>query len=181
MKKKFKSIKKPLLLTFLLLILAVGSYSLYQNINRKEIPDTRTITADGETIRFAPATEAEKKQAEDNKKEQFDSSNSSTPVAPSSSGESSVKIRNAYQDPSTKNAVIQTELSGSGWRKCTLTLTKGTQKVTETADTIYQQSYSSCLGFSVKLPGAGLWFMNLSVSRNDGSTVSAAEKSVSIN
>lgn len=172
--------KLVILLIFLSLIIGALWFGI---INNRQDKTATPTDLPAEAINLSPATEEEKNEAETKKLQELNSTTpSSNSVTPTTMTSDTARISGLYQDSSTKNIIVQTELKGTRWKQCTLTMTKGNQSVVKTAKTIYQSSYSSCLGFSVDLDelSSGEWLVNLTVSTTDGSTISATNKSIDV-
>lgn len=148
-------------------------------VSKKTAP-TQESKDTKETISYTPATEEEKAEVETNKTNDDKIKEPQNPADPAAPSEKTVTISSAAQT-ADKDVVVQTQLKGIGWQSCTLTLTQGARKVTKTAETLYQQSFSTCLGFSVpysELNQAGTWQADLSVTNSDGQTRNAKMVSV---
>ncbi len=75
------------------------------------------------------------------------------------------------------NNTVQTELTGGAYQTCTLTLSSGSEVITKTAEVIYQNSFSTCMGFTISasdFPTGGVWTAKLTISKPDGGTTSSA-------
>lgn len=178
---KNKIIKIALLAALLLLVVsAVLELTGVTHFIRNEQASPSVTKTTGETINYEPATEEEKNQVETSKTDDDkikDSQNQTTPTTPS---DKKVVISSAEQQSS--NVVVQTQLYGIGWQNCTLTLSMGDKKVTKTSETLYQQSFSTCLGFSVPTSelSAGTWKVELSVTNSDAQKHVAASTNVKV-
>lgn len=187
-RRKSTLLKPSKRLLILIPIVALAGASLWYVFLRSDeasIKPPITQTEDDSSINLKPATEDEIKEGEDRKLQQF---NSTTPPVDSSPNQSdtissSVKISNLHQDSSTKDVVVQTELTGTGWEQCTLNATKASQTVTKTAKAIYQSSYSSCLGFAIQsedFPSSGSWSFSLTALKTDGGTLTSSIKTINV-
>lgn len=94
-----------------------------------------------------------------------------------------VEISKIWHDATTKSVVAQTKLTGSGFKTCEITFSKGSSRVIEKADVIYQPEFSTCAGFSIKtsrFPSAGEWSVVLKVIKDDGSRVASQTKTIGL-
>lgn len=173
--------KKLITILIVLSLLAGGLWLGIKN-SRQDKTSTPTDTPI-EAINLSPATKEERNEAETKKLQELNSTTSSTgSVPPTATSANTARISGLYQDNSSKNIIVQTELQGTRWEQCTLTMTRGNQSVVKTAKTIYQSSYSSCLGFSVDSAelSSGQWVVNLTARTTDGSVISAPNKSIDV-
>lgn len=108
--------------------------------------------------------------------------NGGTPV--SDSGSKGTTPASSYTPPNTnagiaitpsmsgRTVIVSTKLTGYSDGTCTLTITNGDQKTTQTAAVIFAPNYSSCAGFSVPIStlGAGTWDITLNVASGGNTT-----------
>lgn len=161
-----------------ILVLAIvgGSIFAYKQINR-----THAQTPYTSPINYDAPTQEEKQAGEDTKIDQIDHNNQ-TP-APQPGANEKATITNFTQDSATKKVTVQTELTGGTYQTCTLTLSSGGEVITKTAEVIYQNSFSTCMGFTIPandFPTGGIWTARLTVSKPDGSTTSSATSQATI-
>lgn len=170
--------RNKIILGLLLLLIVAGGLYFFFIYNH-----SRTDTS----INLSPASEDQKNAGSDTK-DRFadpkkDNVQTDNQTPPTTSTDQSVSIISATQDDSIGKIVIKTKLPGSSWQTCSLTLTSPTgQKITKSAPTIYQPSYTVCEGFSIdrtEFTSTGRWTVSLSVSKIDGG-VSDATASIDI-
>jgi len=165
--------KKQLKYTGIILLVIVvigGGIFAYQQISRShaQTPYTNPINYD------APSQE-EKQAGEDTKIDQIEHNNQTSTPQPGANEK--VTITNFTQDSATKKVTVQTELTGGAYQTCTLTLSSGSEVITKTAEVIYQNSFSTCMGFTISasdFPTGGVWTAKLTISKPDGGTTSSA-------
>lgn len=148
----------------------------------KEAATPQTTQTSQETINYNPATPEEMTQVETAKTDDDKIKDAQAPTTPVIPADKNVVISSAEQS-SNKDVVIKTQLYGIGWQKCTLTLTLGDKKVVKTADTLYQASFSTCLGFSVPysdLGAVGTWKADLVVLNSDNQAHNASSVQVKV-
>jgi hypothetical protein len=160
------------------LVLLLGAGIIYQQRNNNQTGITANSGAENiEGIDLDPPSEAEQQESENNKLEKIENRPTAT------QDNDSVVINSAYQDQSSKQVVIKTELYGQNWSSCEVTLTKGLSEVKKTADIIYQPTYSSCLGFAInanEFSDGGTWSVILKGIKSDGASLSSSTKEVNI-
>ena len=162
------------------IVFAALEFGGVTNIFVKEEAPTTAENLPSETDNsnpYKPATDEEKKEVENSK------ANSRPPGNSPSTIPSTVVIESAQQQNEFKSVVVKTQLTGNGWASCKLTMTKGSNKVVKTAETLYQSAYSICLGFSVpldELSESGQWQVKLTATKLDGSSVNAESKTVTV-
>lgn len=142
-----------------LLLAGVGSYTYNMRNNQTD-----------STINLSPATEEQKKAAED-LKDEFVVDPDTPPVTVKSPEQA--EIINAYQDEAIGKIVIQTKLPGSSWEACTIKFSSPSGTVVEkTAKAFYQPEYSTCEGFAIErneFNQTGVWSILLDAKKVDGS------------
>ncbi|MEO6109546.1 MAG: hypothetical protein ABIP50_00860 [Candidatus Saccharimonadales bacterium] len=134
--------------------------------------------------------EATKKAQETNNEgkkdfiENTNSDGSSTNNGSTSTPSSSVTI--SAQKESNGSVTVFTKLMSITGGTCTLTVTQGSNKLSKSADVLYQDEYSSCAGFTITMPeatqlGAGDWNINLSVLSGQTSYTGTTNISYKVN
>gem|GEM_PF-2515557 len=178
------SSKRSLLMVLLAMVsLTLIGVAIYFIQSNKRIGGIHTQPENTNTP-FSGPTSAEKQEVEQNKTKNNGVSNPSQPTpTPYSTSTKSAKISNSYFDNNSKQLVVQTELHGTGWQKCTLDLSQGAQQITRTVDTLYQAQFSTCLGFSIQVddfPSSGTWNTVIHVANSDGQTYASDQVNVNI-
>jgi hypothetical protein len=172
--------RRTLVILAIVLLLLIGAGFAFLHNRHKSVASTNT-SATKEVINYSPPTDAEKQEADAQKVKEQNPQPNPTPVPAAST----VVISSAKQDGTSKDVVVQTQLYGTGWRQCHLTLTHpGSAAVTKDSDVIYQQSFSICMGFSIKstdFPAAGTWTATLTADNSDGSSQKSSTVNVDIN
>jgi cytoskeletal protein RodZ len=124
--------------------------------------NSNSSTANGQSS----DTEQKQQAADDEAK---NTSNGTTSPSGPSFSDSNISFT---ADASNNLLVITTKLQAfSGTGTCTLELKNGDLSVTESAQVIYQEEYSSCAGFSIplsKLSKNGTWSLKISVTTPSG-------------
>jgi hypothetical protein len=141
----------------------------------KTKPTPTSTTSAGETINYTPTSPEEQKQIDDNK------TNPQTPPTNTQPAANTASITSAKQDGN--NIVVQTKLTGEGWKSCSLSLTLGGNSVVKTAETLYSREFSTCAGFSVptsELAVSGTWQVSLTANKLDGTSVKAETVQVNV-
>lgn len=162
-------------------ILSVGVWQIRANQNNASTADNPSDNAQT-TTDFAGPTESEREQVEENKTKDGGPTRPADPTPPPPS-DKLAKISKASYDEASRKATIQTQLYGAGWQQCRLELTQGTEKITKTADALYQADFSTCLGFSVpasEFPAGGAWAATVYVTNSDGSTYTSNQENISV-
>lgn len=165
-----------LFILVVLLVIAVFliTHNRNNNVPKPSNPTTKTTSDNG--INLGPPSEAEVKNAESEKVQKIESPKTSTTEA------DKVIISKLSQDSSSKDLVVITELHGQNWSSCDLRLTSGPNSITKTANVIYQNTYSSCAGYSVPakdLPGDNLT-VRLIGKKSDGNSVASEAKTIQV-
>jgi hypothetical protein len=171
-KKTSMVIKKLAAILLLAAAAVVVGLIVYKN---RPVPASPETT--GNNVTSAPSTQEEKDEAEQNKLNKIENPTDQTPAT------DRVVISSVSQDPNTEQVVVKTELYGSEWQKCTLTMSQGATKITREANTLYQTTFSSCLGFAINVndfPAGGTWSAILTAYKNDGSSVASSAVEVTI-
>lgn len=161
-KNKKKILSKPLIIvgTFLLLGLlysGLASALSWWPFLHNTRSDNKSIPSTQQNASEQPKTDV------DTKKNYVDSNlhnnNNEQPTAPD------VLILMDSYLYSAEIVVVSTKLGTVPDGTCTLTVTNGEKQNTQTADVIYQPTYSMCAGFSVPISklGSGTWNMALKV------------------
>lgn len=182
--KRLNKNRKPfrtIIAICLVLVLIIGLGTAY--IVNRNARLAKAYVTPKETINYTPSTEEEKKYAEDKKVSAPTSSTESNTQAPTPAPpDTGVTIMKLEQNTSSKEVVVQTRLVGNGYGECTLTLQKGTSKVSHTVKILFQPEFSTCMGFVLKsdeFDSAGTWAAILSVSKTDGTTATT-QKTIDI-
>ena len=167
-KQKVSHNRSILIAIVLLLMLLGGGLYLFHRVSKHTPPNS--ASAGKSTINFGPPSPADKQAAEQQKITQTSQPPATTPTP------KSVTITSLTKDKSS-DVVVQTRLTGTGWQTCVLTLTTtGANSVVMTAGVLYQPSYSTCEGFTVKasqLTVHGTWTATVSVTNSSGSNSSS--------
>lgn len=178
-KNNKKSIPKWAILSLVIVLLALAGFGAHK-VLRSDAPASTTATANN--INYGPATEQEKKEAEDNKAavEQRAKTDSATP----SSGIKTVMpvISSWGTDPDTKNfelaAYIPDVYEDGG--QCVLTLTKDGRILTRTISGRKDVNRTTCAPFT--LPGrevtAGDW--TASISYTSAAASGSSEQTITV-
>lgn len=150
--------------TFLLLLLVVGLF-LFQRSRNNDSSGNDDVLQPGESkVDLSPPTD-EEKDAGNIQKEKLDNDTNSTPA---DSG--NIAIKSIAKDPNNL-IVVKTELTGTGWNECILTVTRGSNTITKKAGVLFQPTYSTCKGFAIDLnefASGGDWNFSLVATKSDG-------------
>lgn len=93
-----------------------------------------------------------------------------------------VSITKVWED-SSQNVIVQTKLTGTGWKTCNLTFTQGSKTVKRSAEVIFQPEFSTCAGFSLRaseFPAEGSWSARLAGVTSTGKTVTSDAKTIKV-
>lgn len=169
--------KTLLVLGFVFTALFVGILFVYWNQSKNNNITDPAIPGRN-PINYAPPTEQDKAEVENNKvtdPKMKPGTDAPTPTP------SSVAILSAEQDPQ-KNLVVQTQLNGTGWKRCSLALDNGQRTITKRADSLYQSDFSTCMGFTISAAEltSGTWTILLTGIKADGTSTTSNKKSVII-
>lgn len=178
--EKYKKKKKNYLLPIIAGLVLIGAILFV--LEKKGITNLiktkpKQVSSTGqpqETINYTPTSPDEQKQIDDNKTNPQKTPANQQPVA------AEVSILSAVQNGN--NVVVQTKLTGDGWKSCTLSLTQGANTITKTAEAFYQREFSSCAGFTVTTSELtnGVWIINLTALKTDGSIVKSPTVQVNV-
>lgn len=168
----------------IILGLAVAIAIIFYATNRylpnqnDSLSDNVTSAGNSEDINYNPPSNEEVQRAESDKV-----NNIEKPKTSDNNQSNEVKIQEIYQDSDTGQVIVKTELYGSDWDTCTLTLNFNNMSVVKTAQTIYQQPYYSCMGFAVdssEFKQSGEWKATLFVSKTSGQELKSVESTINI-
>lgn len=144
----------------------------------------------GVTHVFTPAENSSQPTAEDKALKEKVTNDESIPTTStqssvnSSSKKDTTTTPGTYTPPTTndgisidasqqgQSVIITTQLVGYSDGTCSLTITNGTNKTTQSAPVMYQAQASTCAGFSVPVSsiGAGTWKIDLSIQSGGKTT-----------
>ena len=159
-------------------LLLLGSYLVLRQMRKTPEAQPPVSQTSERPINYSPSTTQEKEEGEKNKLGESDGTKPASKPT-----QSTVTISNIWQ-AANKDIIVQTELHGSGWAKCSLTLTRyGASPITASAEVLYQPEVSSCQGFAIPITQfkiGGEWTAALTVSALNGSTSSSAPKTINI-
>lgn len=166
MKLKSKTSKKKyiVIVALAIVVLGVGAYALYQvNQNSRINTDNTAEFQDAD-----PVSAEEEKQQQEFYKEQKEKAAAETTEDPAQNNTLDVHFTAVNQHDTTVQ--IRAEISkliNNG--TCTLTLTKGAEKITRTAATHTGASVSTCQGFDISTSdiSPGTWNVHLTVTKDD--------------
>ncbi len=179
--KKFT--KKTILVSMVLVIAIVGLLAYVLRPHSNASVSKHTSTGAPYAVNYSPPTQADRQQVEQNKVTDIDTKTpppAPTGTATPASG-STVLILSASQS-SKKDLIVKTQLNGSGWKYCTLTLRSDKKTITHDADALYQSSFSTCLGYSIPSTElvAGNWTLQITAYQTDGTKVNSDVKNIII-
>ncbi len=175
---KKKSRKNIVLIGILVAAILLGGFVIFAHLNRNTTPVQEAPTTDSDPTIDVPASTGLTPAEEDTKEQYVDSVTEEAPSVPDSSTASSAAI-NISASQKDNSVVISTQITTIGDGSCTLSVTNGAAKYTDTADVIYQPSYSTCAGFTVPVAelGTGTWTISVSAKGLEGTTI---EKSTNL-
>jgi hypothetical protein len=165
--------RRTLLIILASLLLVLGTWYVYGRLISDSTVERQT---DG-NINYSPPTDEEKKKSEENKLDQIENAPTGERI------NNEVYIENIFQDSESKQVIIQTKLLGLDWSNCEVKLTNGTITVSRTAKTLYQQDFSTCIGFAIdgtEFSPKGEWTAVLSATTLDGKVLNSDEKRISV-
>lgn len=150
----------------LIVILSVAGYLIARG-NNTEVPQSPTITTDTSGIDYGPPTEEEKAEAERHKEELARQMEQESQPTGSEKKQVTPVITNASQNgqEAMVSAYIQGIFENGG--VCTVTFTKGSQKITKTSEAFADASTTICKSFAVsrsEFDSAGDWQVVVSYS-----------------
>lgn len=155
-KKSFlKRLNKLVILAALLLVVAgwLGYRKFYQQAN-----NTSPAPDSAETINYDPPTEEEKAETEAHKQQLTQQSTATTPSSSKKTVKPVITFAGQYDGFVEVGSYVSEVYEDGG--TCTLTLTKGSQKVTRTAAGQKDVSKTLCPTFKVpvsEFPNSGTW------------------------
>jgi hypothetical protein len=152
--------RKVIVSLIILIVLAIGA-GLWVYGNRDQTKVGKTSS--GGYVNLGPATKAERKEAENHKKNLGEDSDSDNKQTTTSSGKRQVTPVITSIDKSSVRGFIQGIIEDGG--TCTVTLTQGSKTVTKTSTGVADASYTTCS--TIELEGAitpGSWKAVLSYS-----------------
>lgn len=167
----------PIALVGLVVLLVILELSGITNFIKKDVGQNPQQPT--ETINYTPTSEQEQAQIDADKTDPAKIPDKNTNPSPTTS--SLASIISAKQE--ANEVVVKTELEGSGWQSCKLTLTRNSDTVNKTAEVIYQEQFSTCAGFSTptsEFAQSGTWSAKLFATRIDRSTVESEAVNVSV-
>lgn len=136
---------------------------------------TQTKPSDQQGNQKDPATNGQSSDSDQKQQAADDEANNKpsdgSAVTPNSPTFSNDSISFTTQTSNDSLVVVTKLQSFSGSGTCTIALKNGSSSVTESAQVIYQEEYSSCAGFSIplsKLQQSGTWNITLSVTTSKG-------------
>ncbi len=184
---KYTSIKKakrfPKKYTLILLFvsitfISVACFILYQKDSRRERSADQPGVTDGSGLNLNPPSKEELTRSDEEKLNRLEVSSGSSV----SQDGNPVRIQEAYYDKSLRQIVVKTELYGSAWVNCRLTVTKSSVNITRTAEVKYQQPYSSCVGFAIsdERLSPGEWDIKLEGIDTSGKTKASDPRKVEV-
>lgn len=172
MKKQKKSQTKKLLIIGLILVLVAGGSALY--LKRRSDNQKRAAAAASEkeeSIVYAPATDAEKQESEDNKKNLPDNTN--TNQTPPSSGLKQVAVTVTSADQSITRAQVSGVTEDDG--ACTANFTNGSTSFSSSSPGVYAGQYTACAIRPSQTLTPGAWNVTVSYKSNTAEGSSAAQ------
>lgn len=178
--KKYPSIYIVATVATLCLVLAASAWWYF---SKADEPSTTNTTGTSNSVEPAPSELSDENVSskQDFVEQQQEQSDSNTDTSsPSTGTDSSDKIDLVTKQAGSSVTVI-TKISGIGDGSCRLAVTNGDKSFSQTAEVIYQPSYSTCAGFSIPVAelGKGTWSITVSVTSADG-TKTAATSSLGV-
>ncbi|MDB5185892.1 MAG: hypothetical protein JWL85_415 [Candidatus Saccharibacteria bacterium] len=151
--------KKVLLIALLVVILLAGAFIFMQS--RRNSTASTSVDQPVEKIDLSPPTDAEKQEADARKeiivKEQ-ESQNQSQPTPGAKKAVKPIMTTAGFYDNQVEVSAFVPEVYEQG--TCTLTLTKGTAKVTKQTAGVKDATTTRCENFVIPrkdIPSAGIW------------------------
>lgn len=172
--------KWPLLAAAIVLVLIIGATVFAVSRSRDNSPNDGTVKPDSESINYNPATDTEKSEAESHKNNLSNSSNQGSSNA-TGGGVSAVTVTMTY----ASDADNQVEAGGyvTGFTEeggtCTLTLTKGSQTVSQTSTGFIDVNKITCPQITIskqRLSERGQWTAVLSYKSNKAAGSSSPQE-----
>ena len=169
--------RTAILLVLMVTLLAAVIFGVKAFVSRSD--KTATTGNSGETINYAPATEEEKRQA-DQHKESLAKQQEEEQNQPPASGTKNVTpiITDAgqYGDKVEVRAYVPSVVESGG--KCTFTFKKGSSQVKRTIDTIPGPQSTQCDTVTVpvsEFPSKGTWALTVSYASASSSGTSSTQ------
>jgi hypothetical protein len=145
--------KKSLYILAALVLLGLAGFLAYSYLlNNENKSDTGGIhVTPAPAILSSDDATAKQHYIENQAKQSTSSSNHGT-------NKESVKVEVAAKQDA-KTVTVTTQIYSIGDGNCTLTVSNGAKSYSQTAQVLYQATYSTCAGFSVPVEklGAGMW------------------------
>ena len=159
---KINNVHKPP--TKALLVIGSLAFAVIGIVSALEISGVTDFVKDKEQAVNGPTKSEEKVQNKtnsDSKKDFIESPDPGQDVP-----QATQEIELSARQESDNSVTVLTKLSNVASGTCTLTITNGSADYTDTAQVIYQPSFSSCAGFTVERNGLGPgeWSIKLSVT-----------------
>ena len=168
---------KKLLFGLIILIVIVFGAIIWFSIDSK--PTATTSSSDKKTaktgsdasndVTYSPPTTEQKQDGEQTKLSNLNASAADSENA--SINISSIAV-------SGNSIVVTTSLVGAGWQTCALKLQNGDNSFVKSVPVIYQESFSTCAGFSLprsSFSTNGTWTFTLSVTKSNGGIMSTVK------
>lgn len=164
-----KGLQKKFVVSFVFAFLLIGSFVsiyLYRNRGSNSLPNNID-----QTVNYAPATAAEKKEAEDNK-DRIVKMETQTKNSPSSTIEKTAVKPIITNTTGSINAYISGIFEKDG--TCTAIFTKGSIQLTKTAAGFQNVSYTQCAPIALDpgylSPGSWTVLVKYTSEKSDGSS-----------
>lgn len=159
-KSKPNKSKKFVLALIVLALIGAGAYLYIRHRSDNKRSETPAQTA--ESIKLAPATDAEKKQSEDNKRNLPDNKPEPTPP-PSGLVQSTVTITSVDANPVRARVSGVVEDTDNG---CTATFTKGSESFSVSSASVANVSHTLCAIRPDRTLSSGQWQIVVSYKSN---------------
>ncbi len=168
MKKRQKNTHKKIIVAALLACLVgVGIYVFFIRDNSMKNSDSPVEQIQEETINYAPASDEEKQEAQDNKQRIVDEQEQENQ---NSTGLKSVAVTIASADSNSVFASVSGVIEDGG--TCTATFTKGSQTFSKSSDSIANVSNTQCGRIAPPALSAGEWQVVVSYQSSKASGTS---------
>ena len=170
-----KKSKKNIII-ILVLIIAVGAIATaliynHQSKTSRSSKQSTLSSQENDNTPTSSGTNSDTEQKQQAADDETKNNSNNSPATPSNPSFSDNNISFTTQN-TNGSLVVTTKLQGfSGSGTCNLVLKNDDSSVTESAEVIYQEEYSSCAGFSIPLSSvqrSGTWNITLSVTTNSG-------------
>lgn len=176
--KKLGKKQTIVIILALVAVVAVAGFVVAQSFQIS--PNDRTATNDGD-INFGPAGEAEKTETQQHKEDLATQGQQENQEPGSQAQKNQVTpiITSASQNGQqiTVNAFVQGVVEEGG--RCTLSVTRGTQKIVKTNNAFANSSTTDCVPFMIdrsEFSQSGEWFVAISYSSQSSYGTSAETK-----